>query len=59
MASAQIQMWAITLSAYDYALTYRPGPEHSNADLLSRLPLPDTPYEVPLPQQAVIQCLLK
>lgn len=43
MASARIQRWALILAAYDYHIRYKPGKEHANADLLSRLPLPDLP----------------
>ena len=43
-ASARVQRWAITLSAYSYTLQHRPGRENS-ADSLSRLPLPYTPDE--------------
>jgi len=40
MASGRIQRWALTLSAYSYTIKYRKGVENSNADALSRLPLP-------------------
>ena len=43
LASAGIQWWALTLGAYDYAIQYKPGATHANADVFSRLPLPDTP----------------
>ena len=39
MAASQIQRWALTLSAYEYSITYHPGKDHANADSLSRLPL--------------------
>ena len=42
MAAARIQRWAIKLAAYDYVFRYKPGNQHSNADGLSRLPLPNT-----------------
>ena len=42
MASARIQRWALTLSAYNYNIQYRPGKQVTNADLLSRLPLSQT-----------------
>ena len=42
MASAHLQRWALTLGAYNYTITYKPGSQHGNADLLSRLPLPDS-----------------
>ena len=54
LASARIQRWALTLGAYDYAIRYKPGTAHANADVLSRLPLPDsspteeTPGEITL-----------
>ena len=38
MAAARIQRWAITLSAYNYILKYRPGSLNSNADFFSRYP---------------------
>ena len=55
-ASARIQRWALTLSAYDYSISYKPGEKHANADLLSRsrLPLPDTITDVPLPGETVL-----
>ena len=57
MASARVQRWALTLSAYDYAIDYKPGSKHANADGLSRLPLPDQPTTVPLPGELV--CLVE
>ena len=54
MASARIQRWALTLSAYDYKVQYVPGKEHANADLLSRLPLPEQPKEIPMPEELVL-----
>ena len=54
MASARIQRWALTLSAYDYAIEYRPGDKHSNADVLSRLPLPESVRETPQPGETVL-----
>ena len=54
LASARIQRWALTLSAYDYKIVYRPGTEMTNADLLSRLPLPEAPVSVPLPGETVL-----
>ena len=49
MASARIQRWALILGGYDYAIAYKPGEKHGNADSLSRLPLPDSPETVPEP----------
>ena len=54
MASARIQHWALTLSAYNYVINYKPGVDHANADGLSRLPLPDHPGEVPLPGEMIL-----
>ena len=38
--AARMQRWALLLSAYNYTLRYRRGVENSNADCMSRLPLP-------------------
>ena len=54
MASARIQRWALTLSAYNYTIQYRPGKQLANADLLSRLPLADTIADPPLPGEMVL-----
>ena len=35
MASSRIQRWALTLSAYEYSIQYRPGSRLGNADALS------------------------
>ena len=42
LASARIQRWALALSAYEYNIVYKSGNSNANADLLSRLPLPET-----------------
>ena len=54
LASARIQRWALTLSAYSYTIAYKPGSDHANADTLSRLPLPEKPSEVPLPGETIL-----
>ena len=54
MASARIQRWAVTLGTYDYSISYKPGEQHANADLLSRLPLPDSPTNVPTPGETIL-----
>ena len=54
MASARIQRWALTLSNYQYTLEYKPGPSIGLADALSRLPLPDVPTQVPVPEEIVL-----
>ena len=51
LASARIQRWALILGAYDYTILYKPGSQHNNADLLSRLPLSK---EVPIPGETVL-----
>ena len=40
LAAARLQRWALLLAAYDYNICYKPTEWHSNADGLSRLPLP-------------------
>ena len=37
-ASARLQRWALTLSAYKYLIYYCPGKNQANADDLSKLP---------------------
>ena len=54
MASATLRRWALTLSAYQYSISYRPGEKIANADGLSRLPLPDTPREAKVPAEVVL-----
>jgi len=41
-ASARIQQWAVTLSAYHYTIRHKAGHHLSNADALSHLPRPVT-----------------
>jgi len=41
------------LGSYDYSIECKPGDHHSNADCLSRLPLPSTPKEVPVAPEIV------
>lgn len=53
MASARIQRWALTLSAYQYHIVYRAGSENGNADAFSRLPLPETPRYTGFPPETV------
>ena len=54
LASSRIQRWAITLSGYNYSIKHKPGKHLSHADALSRLPLPDQPTRVPMPQDVVL-----
>ena len=37
MTTVRIQRWEITLSSYDYTLTYHSGRQNSNADCMSKL----------------------
>ncbi|KAI4890378.1 hypothetical protein NFI96_005277, partial [Prochilodus magdalenae] len=58
MGSPRVQRWAILLSAYEYQIVYRPGKFHSNADALSRLPLPESPEEEKETEQVLmIDCV--
>ena len=54
IASARIQRWALTLSMYEYTIKFKSGAANGNADALSRLPLPDTPAETPMPSELVL-----
>jgi len=42
-----IQHWALLLSSYQYPVSYKPGSQMANADVVSRLPLPKVPDSVP------------
>ena len=53
MASSRVQRWALTLSAYNYKLVYKPGAKNGNADALSRLPLKDSVNHTPKPADYV------
>ena len=54
LASARIKRWPLILVAYDYTIQYKPGTDHANADLLSRLPLPDPPKKILKPAEMVL-----
>ena len=53
-ASARIRRWSLLLSAYEYTITFRNTHAHSNADALSRLPLPQTQRESKTPSELVL-----
>ena len=53
MAAARIQLWALTLSCYQYTLEHRPASQMCSADALGRLPLPTKPTEIPQPAETV------
>ena len=42
LAAAWMQRWALLLATYSYEIEFRSTAKHSNADALSRLPLPGT-----------------
>ncbi len=53
-ASSRIQRWAWTLASYEYTIACRKTEQHANADAMSRLPLPYTPRETPVPAELVL-----
>ena len=54
LASARLQRWAILLSAYDNRIEYKSASKLQNADGLSRLPLPESPRNVPIPGETIL-----
>ncbi|XP_030580469.1 uncharacterized protein K02A2.6-like [Archocentrus centrarchus] len=58
MGSPRVQRWAVTLSAYEYHIVYKPGKHHANADALSRLPVPDTAPEKEMTEQVLMMDVL-
>ena len=54
--SNRIQRWALTLSMYDYSISFKPSTSHSNADALSRLPLPYVQEDIdpPVPVETIL-----
>ena len=54
MASTRIKLWAFLLSSYRYTVSYKPGSQMVNADVLSRLPLPEMPESVPVSEETVL-----
>ena len=53
-ASGRIQRWTLTLVSFEYTLEFRTTSQHSNADALSRLLLPEAPTEVPTPAELIL-----
>ena len=55
MAALKIQRWAVTLSAYEYSLSYRAGKLQANCDGLSRLPDKDSyKSDPPVPAEILL-----
>ena len=52
--SNRIQRWALTLSMYDYTISFKPSTTHSNADALSRLPIVCNQEDPPIPAETVL-----
>lgn len=46
-------------NGYHYTIEYKPGPQNTNADAFSRLPLTTIPQEVPTPPEVahLMECL--
>ena len=53
-ASSRIQRWALLSASYENTIVYRSTTKHSNADAMSRLPLPDKPKMTPVPTELVL-----
>ena len=53
LVSSHLQRWALTLSAYTYSIEYKSGKSNCNADAFSRMPLPDTSKDIPMPADTV------
>ena len=53
-ASARIQRWSLFMSSYEYTLSFRDTHSYSNADALSRLPLPVAPEEGDPPPEVIL-----
>ena len=54
MASARIQRWALTLSAYHYDIVFKLGSQNANADVLSCLPHTNNLDSGPPPHETVL-----
>ena len=53
-ASVRVRRWTLYLSLFEYTLKFRRTTAHSNADALSRLPLPVEPAVVQTPPELVL-----
>ena len=54
MASSRIPRWALIVGAYNYTIAYKPGDIHENADVLSRLPLPEAQSATLIPREIIL-----
>ena len=54
MLSPRMQRWALTLAAYEYQITHKPGQSIPQADALSRLPVDGAPRHVPVPADTIL-----
>ena len=59
MASSRGQCWALTLGAYDYSISFKPGQLNANADGVSQLPLPLPLHSVSTPVPADLVLLFE
>lgn len=58
MGSPRVQRWAVTLSAYEYNIVYKPGKHHANANALNRLSVPETAPKKEVTEQVLMMDLL-
>ena len=54
LESARIQQWSLILVAYNYKIQFKPGCQHNNADMLNRLPLPESSAHIPTPGETIL-----
>ena len=59
MASSRVQRWALTLGAYDYSISFKPGQLNASADGVSQLPLPLPLHSVSTPVPADLVLLFE
>lgn len=54
MGSPRIQRWAVTLSAYEYHIVYKPGKHHANGNALNRLPMSETTSDMEMMEEVLV-----